>query len=126
MQAISGSWQPWAVASVSHSPGWGGRRGAAPPTAVLPCYACLLPGAVLPCERAESEMEHVSWAALPQEDGCPTAPFPCLGQPSQVGQRAVPELLPMEESDVKRSSGGNCSRANAGKVRKVLRVFPGV
>lgn len=64
--------------------------------------------------------------------GAPQLPPPgremegCLGQPSQVGQSAVPELLPREESDVKRSSGGNCSRANAGKVRKVLRVFPGV
>lgn len=30
----------------------------------LPWCACLLPGAVLPCERAGRKMVHVSWAAF--------------------------------------------------------------
>lgn len=49
-------------------------------------------------------------------EGCLGGTEGCAQAPSHGG----------EVSDVKRSSGSNCSGANAGKAREVLRVFPGM
>lgn len=53
--AVGHQWLVAAMAGMSRSPGWARRRGAG-----MPWHACLLPGAVLPCERAGRKTVDVS------------------------------------------------------------------